>query len=91
MHHPGRSKFGPVPPTDRALLRAFLGSGSFVLTGPEVWCALGPGTTALHADTLGWSTNRSAVCPLRGSRRTAGSRTPTGRSMLRAWIAAHLG
>ena len=56
---PRRSRFGEVPPTDDALLRAFLDGGPFVLTGPERWNALGLGTTAVFAAPLVYNTKRS--------------------------------
>lgn len=56
---PRRSRFGAVPPTDEALLRAFLGGGPFVFTGPERWNALGLGTTAVFAMPLVYNTKRS--------------------------------
>jgi hypothetical protein len=87
--HPVQSKFGPVPPTDQALLRAFLVGGPFVLTGPEVWNALGLGTTALHADTLVYNTKRSGTFQLGGRvyrlRRVAFPRTP-----VREWFVLDL-
>lgn len=56
---PRRSRFGEVPPTDEALLRAFLDGGPFVFTGPERWNALGLGTTAVFAAPLVYNTKRS--------------------------------
>jgi hypothetical protein len=56
---PRRSRFGVVPPTDEALLRAFLDGGPFVFTGPERWNALGLGTTAVFATPLVYNTKRS--------------------------------
>lgn len=56
---PRRSRFGAVPPTDDALLRAFLDDGPFVFTGPEHWNALGLGTTAVFATPLVYNTKRS--------------------------------
>lgn len=43
--HPEEGRFGVVPPTDEAIMQAFIG-GPFVLTGPEQWNALGLGTQA---------------------------------------------
>ena len=43
---PKQSRFGPVPPLDEEIMRAFLDGGAFVFTGPERWNALGLGTTA---------------------------------------------
>lgn len=56
---PKRSRFGVVPPTDEALMRAFLTGGRFVFTGPERWNALGLGTTAVFALPLIYNTKRS--------------------------------
>lgn len=56
---PRRSRFGEVPPTDEALLRAFLDGEPFVFTGPERWNALGLGTTAAFATPLVYNTKRS--------------------------------
>ncbi len=87
--HPEQSKFGPVPPTDRALLRAFLGGGPFVLTGPAVWNNLGLGATALHAATLVYNTKRSGTFQLGGRtyrlRRVAFPRHPS-----REWFVVDL-
>lgn len=78
--HPAESRFGPVPPTDRELLRAFLGGAPFVITGPEAWNALGLGATAMHADTLAYNTKRSGTFELAGRtfrlRRVAFPRNP---------------
>lgn len=77
---PAESRFGPVPPTDEALLRAFLGGSPFVITGPAVWNALGLGTTAVHADTLVYNTKRTGTFELAGRtfrlRRVAFPRNP---------------
>jgi hypothetical protein len=87
--HPDQSKFGAVPPTDQALLRAFLGGGRFVLTGPAVWNTLGLGTTALHTDTLVYNTKRSGSFQFCGRtyrlRRVAFPRTPS-----REWFVVDL-
>jgi hypothetical protein len=55
---PRRSRFGIVPPTDEALMRAFL-DGPFVFTGPDRWNALGLGATAVFAQPLVYNTKRS--------------------------------
>lgn len=57
--HPTKSRFGPVPPADAELMRAFLDGEPYVFTGPERWNALGLGTTALHAIPLVYNTKRS--------------------------------
>ncbi|WP_141331886.1 hypothetical protein [Myxococcus sp. AB025B] len=56
---PKRGKFGVVPPTDDALMRAFLKDSPFVFTGPERWNALGLGATAVFAVPLVYNTKRS--------------------------------
>jgi hypothetical protein len=56
---PQRSRFGLVPPSDEALMRAFLDGAPFVFTGPERWNALGLGTTAVFAHPLVYNTKRS--------------------------------
>ena len=65
---PRRSRFGEVPPTDEALLRAFLDGAPYVFTGPERWNALGLGTTAVFALPLVYNTKRSGRFSF-GSRR----------------------
>jgi hypothetical protein len=65
---PRQSKFGPVPPDDAELMRAFLNGGPFVFTGPERWNPLGLGSTALFAVGLVYNTKRSGTFTL-GRRR----------------------
>jgi len=52
-------RFGPVPPEDEEILRAFLGSDEFVLTGPPYWNALALGTTAAFPVVLVYNTRRT--------------------------------
>lgn len=59
--YPKRSRFGPVPPLDEEIMRAFLDGGPFVFTGPERWNALGLGTTAVFALPLVYNTKRSGT------------------------------
>ena len=59
FYAPKSSRFGPVPPEDEEILRAFLGSDEFVLTGPPYWNALGLGTTAAFPVVLVYNTRRS--------------------------------
>ena len=59
--HPKQSRFGPVPPLDEEIMRAFLDGGPFVFTGPERWNALGLGTTAVSAVPLVYNTKRSGT------------------------------
>lgn len=44
---PKPSRFGPVPPSDEALVGAFLRGARFQFTGPEYWNTLGLGGTAM--------------------------------------------
>lgn len=78
---PRRSRFGEVPPTDEALLHAFLDGEPFVFTGPERWNALGLGTTAVFATPLVYNTKRSGHFTFGGRkfllRRVAFPQTPS--------------
>ncbi|GMU40644.1 MAG: hypothetical protein AMXMBFR23_15100 [Chloroflexota bacterium] len=65
---PKRGRFGAVPPTDEAVMRAFLDGAPFVLTGPERWNALGLGTSASFAAQLVYNTKRSGEFQLGGRR-----------------------
>ena len=64
--HPRRGRFGTVPPTDEALLRAFLNGKRFVFTGPDRWNPLGLGTTAVHPTPLVYNTKRSGTFEIGG-------------------------
>lgn len=67
---PRPSRWGPVLPSDEALLNATLGEGNWILSGPPRWSALGLGVTAQHAVT--WVTNRRRSGALQlGGRRFA--------------------
>lgn len=59
--HPRQSRFGPVPPRDEEIMRAFLEGAPFVFTGPERWNALRLGTTAVFALPLVYNTKRSGA------------------------------
>jgi len=65
---PKQSRFGPVPPSDEELMRAFLDDTPFILTGPERWNALGLGTSASFAAQLVYNTKRSGAFTLGGRR-----------------------
>ncbi|MBI5545131.1 MAG: hypothetical protein HY901_14675 [Deltaproteobacteria bacterium] len=56
---PQASRFGPTPPEEREVLRGFLETEDFIITGPPVWNALGLGTTGLFAATLVYNRKRS--------------------------------
>ena len=59
FYAPKSSRFGPVPPEDVEILRAFLGTDDFVPTGPTYWNALGLGATAVFPKVLVYNTKRS--------------------------------
>lgn len=65
---PRQSKFGPVPPTDEALMRVFLKRKPFLLTGPDQWNPLGLGSTALFAEQLVYNNERTGEVQLGGRR-----------------------
>jgi len=67
-HCPREGRFGPRPPDDDALLRAFLGGRDYVQSGPAFWNALRLGPTALAAMPLVYNSVRSGV--LKVGRRT---------------------
>jgi hypothetical protein len=59
LYAPRTSRFGEVPPSDEALLAAFLDGTPYVVTGPPRWNALGLGATALFAHPLVYNTRRT--------------------------------
>lgn len=65
---PRSTTFGPVPPHTEELLRAFLGSDDFLITGPYFWNALNLGTTQLFAVTLVYNHERSGIVRVAGHR-----------------------
>jgi hypothetical protein len=65
---PRVGRFGPVAASDEELLRAFLGTDDFLITGPYVWNALGLGTTQLFAVTLVYNGERTGEVELGGRR-----------------------
>jgi hypothetical protein len=56
---PVPSRFGPAPPAEEEILRAFFGGGPFIISGPSKWNVLGLGSTSLFAETLVYNTKRS--------------------------------
>lgn len=65
---PRKSRFGLVPPSDDALLAAFLDGEPYLVTGPPRWNALGLGATAVFAVPLVYNTLRSGEFDLGGRR-----------------------
>lgn len=66
LYTPRTSRFGEVPPSDEALLDAFLDGTAYVVTGPARWNALGLGSTALFARPLVYNTKRTGTFDLGG-------------------------
>lgn len=59
FYAPASGRFGEVPPSDQALLDAFLDGAPYLVTGPPRWNALGLGTTALFVHPLVYNTKRT--------------------------------
>ncbi len=66
VYVPRKTRFGDAPPTEEALLDAFLDGTPYVVTGPPRWNALGLGSTALHVHALVYNTKRSGSFALGG-------------------------
>lgn len=66
LYAPRKSRFGVVPPSDSALLDAFLDGTPYVVTGPARWNSLGLGSTALFAHPLVYNTKRSGTLTVAG-------------------------
>ena len=81
FYAPKMSRFGEVPPSDEALLNAFLDGTPYVVTGPSRWNALGLGSTALFAHPLVYNTKRTGTFSVGGRtfdlRRVAFPSAPT--------------
>jgi len=65
---PVGSRFGQAPPSEEEILRGFLGSSLFVISGPSRWNALGLGTTAMFAATLVYNQKRTGEFTFDGRR-----------------------
>lgn len=65
-YRPRTSRFGDVPPTERELVRAFLGSANFVFSGSDKWNALGLGSTGVAATRLVYNHGRTTEAELDG-------------------------
>jgi hypothetical protein len=66
LYAPRTGSFGEVPPSDEALLTAFLDGTPYVMTGPTRWNALGLGSTALFAHPLVYNSKRTGSFDLGG-------------------------
>ena len=61
---PKESPFGPVPPTDYELVKAFLKDDRFLLMTPNAYNSLGIGTTQLYNETIVYNHKRHGVFQL---------------------------
>jgi len=59
FYAPVKGRFGVVPPSDEALLDAFLDGTPWLVTGPPRWNALGLGSTQMFSTPLIYNTHRS--------------------------------
>jgi hypothetical protein len=66
VYAPRKSRFGVIPPSDAALLDAFLDGTPYVVTGPVRWNSLGLGSTALFAHPLVYNTRRTGTLNVGG-------------------------
>ena len=66
LYAPRTGRFGEVPPSDEALLDAFLDGTPYLVTGPPRWNALGLGSTALFVHPLVYNTKRTGTFALGG-------------------------
>jgi hypothetical protein len=65
---PKQSKFGPVPPTDPELIRAFLKDDPFLLLNPSLFNGLGLGLTQLYAIPWVYNHKRQGIITLNGKK-----------------------
>lgn len=61
---PKESPFGPVPPSDHELVKAFLKDDRFLLTTPNDYNNLGVGTTQLYNETVVYNHKRHGIFKL---------------------------
>jgi hypothetical protein len=66
LYAPRTGRFGEVPPSDEALLNAFLDGTAYVITGPLRWNALGLGSTAVSGHARIYNTKRSGTLQFGG-------------------------
>jgi hypothetical protein len=57
-YYPKKTAFGDAPPDENALIRAFLNDDRFLITSPNVYNALGIGTTQLYNQTVVYNHKR---------------------------------
>lgn len=67
-YYPENSVFGPVPPSERALIEAFLKDSRYLITSSSLYNSLGVGTTQLYDETIVYNHKRHGLFKL-GNRR----------------------
>ena len=65
-YYPEKASFGPVPPEDEKLVRAFLKSDDFLLISPNLYNSLGVGTTQLYNKRVVYNHKRHGLFDLGG-------------------------
>lgn len=65
-YRPQMTAFGPAPADDEMLVRAFLKDDRFLLTSPNLYNALGLGTTQLYNETVVYNHKRHGRFKLGG-------------------------
>ena len=65
-YYPEKASFGPVPPEDEKLVRAFLKNNDFLLTSPNLYNSLGVGTTQLYNKRVVYNHKRHGLFELGG-------------------------
>jgi hypothetical protein len=65
-YYPKQTAFGAAPADDTALVSAFLGDNRFLLTSPNLYNALGVGTTQLYNETVVYNHKRHGHFKLGG-------------------------
>ena len=63
-YYPQKTAFGHAPPDEKVLVRAFLSDDRFLITSPNVYNALGIGTTQLYNQTIVYNHKRHGQLPL---------------------------
>jgi hypothetical protein len=65
-HYPKQTEFGRAPATDEELVRAFLKDDRFLIVSPNLYNALGVGTTQLYNETRVYNHKRHGQYSLGG-------------------------
>lgn len=65
-HAPKTSRFGTVPPTEDELLRAFLKTRDYLVTGSRTWNPLRLGSTGVESYPVVYNKKRSGVLAVGG-------------------------